>query len=127
VDPNRTLFGGSALLSYQNFRKAGLTRDYRGESDLKPGDILFWDVPASDWHIAIYTGGGNVAGNHYAIYIKKYKAIKSSGGNLPGRQIDTIGTMPLYDGIDVRGLLSIMMVAGQAPVAVATIPEGWKP
>ncbi|WP_233218840.1 eCIS core domain-containing protein [Deinococcus arcticus] len=127
VDPNRTLFGGSALETYGRFRAAGLTRSYRGEGDLKPGDILFWDVPAQYWHVAIYVGGGNVAGNHYAIYLQKYRAIQANGGQFPGAIVDRVGSMPVYDGIDARGSLPLLKVAGKNPAAVATIPDGWKP
>ncbi|MFD1731111.1 hypothetical protein ACFSC4_08565 [Deinococcus malanensis] len=127
VDPNRTLFGASALGTYNAFKKAGLTRAYSGTGDLQPGDILFWDVPPVYWHVAIYTGDGQVAGNHYAIYLQKYKEIKAKGRTMPGTIQFYVGNMAVYDGIDARGTLPLLQVAGKNPAAVATIPDGWRP
>ncbi|KEF35463.1 hypothetical protein RDMS_01535 [Deinococcus sp. RL] len=48
-------------------KAAGLMRDYKGVSDLKPGDTVFYTEGGQN-HVGIYIGGGMVRGNNRVTY-----------------------------------------------------------
>ncbi len=121
------LFGISALKTLEYFKSEGLTQPYQGEGELQPGDILFWDVPSSFGHIAVYLGGGKVAGNHYVIYLRAKNDYKSAGQQLSGKAVRMDDGTVVYDGIDSRGILHLESVAGnnRIPIMVARFPKNW--
>lgn len=122
------LFGGSALDTLRAFEQQGLTHPYTGVDDLQPGDTLFWNVPAQYGHVAIYIGGGQVAGNHYRVYLDKRKRLEVLHQPLPGKTIQ-IGNLTVYDGIDARGILDLEKVVSsdRPPFVFARLPKGWGP
>ncbi|WP_407543773.1 phage tail tape measure protein (plasmid) [Deinococcus radiomollis] len=54
------LFGGTADISKNNFKAAGLLHPFTGLGDLKPGDTVFYD----NNHVGVYIGNGMVRGNN---------------------------------------------------------------
>ncbi len=123
----RGLFGGSALQTKAAFEQQGLTHPYTGVDDLQPGDILFWDVPKQYGHVAIYVGGGQVAGNHYKVYLDKRKRFEILDQPLPGN-LFKVGGLAVYDGINSRGTLSVEEVVStnHPPLAYARLPKTWQ-
>ncbi len=124
----RGLFGGSALQTKAAFEQQGLTHPYTGVDDLQPGDILFWDVPKQYGHVAIYIGGGQVAGNHYKVYMDKRQTLLDLKQAMPGNPVN-VGGLTVYDGIDARGLLPLAQVVSlkHPPILVARLPSRWTP
>lgn len=96
------LFGGSALQTEGNFRKAGLSQTWGPDTmrNLQNGDIVFWaNDPSNAGHIGVVTGRDKdgmplVTGNNLVTYRQRGGRFDASGRPID-RHIDSRGTVRL--------------------------------
>lgn len=99
---DRRLFGGSAVQTEQNFKKAGMHLPWtlNAQRQLQAGDLVFYgNDPSGFGHVGVYDGQGGVLGNNLVTYRKNGgvfdAAGRPTGRDAAGRKVDARGTVPI--------------------------------
>ncbi|MCP2015613.1 hypothetical protein L1280_002781 [Deinococcus sp. HSC-46F16] len=111
--------GPNAVSAYQNFRAAGLTRQYTSLADLKPGDTVFY-ADGGQNHVGVYVGDGLVRGNNRVTFQQNGGKLDAKGNPVPGSTANPVGNVGINQLGHVTAIVRaddlVAYITGRAPV-----------